>query len=83
MIPSILNFQLPGVDADAFLLANKDKLMAARGSACTTGSMDTSHVLKAMGLRAEEAERSVRFSWGPDTPTLANTFLKDALSEFI
>ena len=80
LLPNILNFQLPNIDADAFLLANKNNLLAARGSACTSRTKDTSHVLNAMGLKPEETERCLRFSWSHMTPRIDKHFLKDALS---
>lgn len=40
------------------------KVSASDGSACTSGQMGVSHVLKALGLTTAQAERSVRFSFG-------------------
>lgn len=39
-------------------------LALASGSACVSGSRDPSHVLQAMGLSAEDAHASIRFSLG-------------------
>ena len=58
------NFALPGRDAQG-LLAGLDRLGVACsiGSACTSGEVDASHVLRAMGVGDEEARSSLRFSF--------------------
>ena len=54
---------LPGVEAGPLLLLlDKAGLYASAGSACTTGSVHPSHVLRAMGFPPERAKSSVRFS---------------------
>lgn len=54
-----------GVEAEGILLLlDRAGICASSGSACTSGSMQPSHVLTAMGLKAEEARSSVRFSLG-------------------
>ena len=40
------------------------KLSASNGSACSSGEISVSHVLKAIGLTHSEADRCVRFSFG-------------------
>jgi cysteine desulfurase len=53
------------VEAEAILLMlDRAGICASSGSACTSGSMQPSHVLTAMGLRAEDARSSIRFSVG-------------------
>lgn len=65
-------FTVDGADSVA-LLANLDLLgvCASSGSACASGSVEPSHVLRAMGLSREEASSLVRFSLGRET-TLAD-----------
>ena len=63
-LPNTTNFALPGYDA-AGMLAGLDRLGVAcsLGSACTSGQVDASHVLQAMGLSEDEARASLRFSF--------------------
>jgi cysteine desulfurase len=49
------------------LLLDQAGVCVSSGSACTTGSLDPSHVLTAMGCSAARARGSVRFSLGLDT----------------
>jgi len=52
-----------GIDADALLL-NLPDVMLGTGSACTSGAIEPSHVLQAMGLSREDAYSTVRVSLG-------------------
>jgi cysteine desulfurase len=63
-LPNTTNFALPGFEAQG-LLAGLDRLGVACsvGSACTSGEVDASHVLRAMGVGDEEAKASLRFSF--------------------
>ena len=63
-VPNIVSFRLPGIDGDAALLALKDVVAAATGSACTSARVEPSHVLRAMGLSDRETNESMRWSWG-------------------
>lgn len=61
----IVNVSFSRVDGEALLL-NLDlaDVAASSGSACSSGSLDPSHVLAAMGLGREQAQGAVRFSLG-------------------
>jgi len=63
-LPNTTNFALPGCEAQG-LLAGLDRLGVACsvGSACTSGEVDASHVLRAMGVGDDEARSSLRFSF--------------------
>jgi cysteine desulfurase len=63
-VPSILNVSFPGVPAER-LLMNLDMMgiQASSGSACTSGSLQPSHVLLAMGLPEDRVRSAVRFSF--------------------
>lgn len=62
--PHVLNVTFPGVDSEALMIALRDDMAISNGSACTSTSYDASHVLIAMGLSEDEANESVRLSWG-------------------
>ena len=62
-LPNTVNFAFDFVEAEAvLLLLDQKNICASSGSACTTGSLDPSHVLKAMGLTPARARGAVRFS---------------------
>jgi cysteine desulfurase len=64
-LPNTTNISFRGVEAEGVLmLLDQAGVCASSGSACTTGSMDPSHVLTAMGCSASRARASVRFSLG-------------------
>ncbi|WP_342239844.1 cysteine desulfurase family protein [Inquilinus sp. OTU3971] len=65
-LPGCLNVSLPGLDA-ADLLLDLPDLALSTGSACSTGSPEPSHVLRAIGLSPEAAHGSLRFGLGRGT----------------
>ena len=64
-IPTVLNVAFPSGN-DSMLLFNLDiaGISASGGSACTSGSLNTSHVLEGIGLPSSKAQNSIRFSFG-------------------
>ncbi len=64
-LPNTTNIAFDDVEAEAVLLAlDQVGICASSGSACTTGSLEPSHVLTAMGVRPDRARGSVRLSLG-------------------
>lgn len=64
-LPNTSNIAFEFVEAEAVLmLLDQKRICASSGSACTTGSLDPSHVLTAMGLSPMRARGCVRFSLG-------------------
>lgn len=63
--PHVSNVRFPKISGDS-LLINLDRrgVLASLGSACSSGSINPSRVLMAMGLSASEALSSIRFSFG-------------------
>ena len=67
-LPNTSNLTFGGIDAEtALLLFDKEGLCCSAGSACTSGSINPSHVLTAMGVSRDEARASLRFSFGRNT----------------
>jgi cysteine desulfurase len=62
-VPGIVNVGFAGLDGETLLLA-LDDLAVSTGSACTTLSVEPSHVLRAMGVPHDLAHASIRFSLG-------------------
>jgi cysteine desulfurase len=66
--PNTTNLVFPGVEGEALLIALDLKgLACSTGAACSSGAVEPSHVLTAIGLPAEEARASLRFSLGRHT----------------
>jgi cysteine desulfurase len=67
-IPNTTNICFPGVDGEALLIALDLKgLSCSTGAACSSGAVEPSHVLIAIGLTPAEARSSLRFSLGRPT----------------
>jgi cysteine desulfurase len=62
-LPHNLNVSFAGVEAEA-LLMSLPKIAASTGSACSSASVEPSHVLRALGLPDDAARSSVRFGLG-------------------
>ncbi|WP_421874625.1 cysteine desulfurase DndA [Mycolicibacterium wolinskyi] len=62
-VPHTLNFSVPGVDAEAAIVALKDVVAVSNGSACTSQKYEPSHVLVAAGLPQTQIDGALRFSW--------------------
>ena len=63
--PHILSVSIPGTDSESLLMALDLKGIAASGgSACQSGSVAGSHLLKAMGVRPDLASAAIRMSLG-------------------
>lgn len=62
-LPNTSSLIFPEVDADALLL-NLPAVMMGTGSACTSGAIEPSHVLQAIGVGRDDAFRTVRASLG-------------------
>jgi cysteine desulfurase len=66
-LPNTTNIGFDGVEAEAILLLlDREGICASSGSACTTGSIEPSHVLQAMGVPLSRSKGSLRFSLGLD-----------------
>ena len=83
--PGNLNIRFDGYAAEDILAAVQPNLAASTGSACTTGTPEPSHVLSAMGLSANQANSSIRFSLGrfniDEDVEVATKLVRKALSQ--
>jgi cysteine desulfurase len=69
-VPNTTNIYFDGIDGEALVIALDLKgLAVSTGAACSSGAIEPSHVLTAMGLRPDRAKASIRFSLGKQTVT--------------
>lgn len=62
-LPNTISLTIPGVDVDALLLSMPE-IMLGVGSACSSGALEPSHVLQAIGLSRSAAASTIRLSLG-------------------
>ena len=63
-MPHVTNISFGYIDGDNLMMGINKNIAISAGSACTSASMEPSHVLKAMGLGDSLAHSSLRFSLG-------------------
>jgi len=63
-LPHVLNISFKYVESEGLMLACNKNIAVSSGSACTSASIEPSHVLKAMGLDDDLAHNTLRFSLG-------------------
>jgi cysteine desulfurase len=69
--PHLLSVAVPGADSEALLMhLDLAGVAASSGSACSTGAVEPSHVLVAMGVSRELALGTIRFSFGRESSQL-------------
>jgi cysteine desulfurase len=67
-VPNTTNIHFDHIDGEAMVIALDLKgLAVSTGAACSSGAIEPSHVLVAMGLRNDQARASIRFSLGKQT----------------
>jgi len=83
-LPNTSNILFRGVSAEALVIALDMRQMAvSTGAACSSGSLEPSHVLLAMGLSRDEARSSIRFSFGRYSTAAEISALADAVVESV
>ncbi len=63
-LPGVTNLSFNNIEAEGLMMRFNKYVAASSGSACTSASLEPSHVLKAMGLSDEQAFSTVRFGLG-------------------
>lgn len=83
-LPGIVNIGFACIETESLLLLLDQRgICASSGSACTSGSLEPSHVLLAMGLSPDEANGSIRFSLGRQTTDEQIDTLLDLLPDLV
>jgi cysteine desulfurase len=63
-LPNIINVSFEHVSSDALIIALRDEVAIASGSACNSGAVEASHVLRSMGIEGDRLYGAVRISFG-------------------
>lgn len=83
-LPNNINFSFRFIEGEGMLISLDLKgICASSGSACTSGSLDPSHVLLAIGLPHEIAHGSLRMTLGADTTREDIDYTVDCLKEIV
>ncbi len=83
-LPHIAHISIPGLEGEPMLLGLDFKgICASSGSACSSASIEPSHVLLAMGMSHELAQGSLRFSFGKDSNQDDVEYTVNALSDVV
>ena len=83
-LPSNVSFCFEGVEGESLLLLLDDKgISASSGSACTSGSLDPSHVLLAIGRVHDVAHGSLRLTLGDDATEEEVDYMIEAVSDVV
>lgn len=83
-LPGNVNISFHGAEGEALLLnLDEQGICASSGSACTSGSLDPSHVLLGIGLPAEVAHGSLRFTLSDETTDEDINYLLEKVPEVV
>jgi len=83
-LPGNVNVSFKGIEGESLLLMlDMKNIQASSGSACTSGSLDPSHVLLAIGLKHEIAHGSLRISYGECNTKEDADYIVDSLKEIV
>src|SRR5438105_1622065 len=83
-VPNTTNIYFDGIEGEALVIALDLKgLAVSTGAACSSGAIEPSHVLTAMGLRPDLARASLRFSLGKQTTEADVDFALQLLPETV
>jgi cysteine desulfurase len=83
-VPNTTNISFDGIEAESLLIAlDLEGVAVSTGSACSSGSLEPSHVLRAMGGSNARTRNSLRFSLGPENTGADVDFVLDVLPRLV
>ncbi len=83
-VPNTTNIGFEGIEAESLLIAlDLEGVAVSTGSACSSGTLEPSHVLKAMGCSAHHTQNSLRFSLGAGTTATEIDTVIDVLPRLV
>ena len=83
-LPNTLNLGFEFVEGESLLISlDLEGIAVSTGSACSSGSLKSSHVLRAMKIPPELAQGSIRFSLGPENTEKEVEYVLDVLPEIV
>ena len=83
-VPNTTNISFEGIEAESLLIAlDLEGVAVSTGSACSSGSLEPSHVIKAMGLPHHRGTSSIRFSLGLGSTEADVDFVAATLPELV
>ena len=83
VLPHVLNFSVEGISSEAAMVALRNLVAISNGSACSSARYEPSHVLRAMGLGADDLEGAMRFSWCHMTPSVDWQAVRGVFESFL
>ena len=83
LLPGCLNLSFAYVEGESLLMGINNELAVSSGSACTSASLEPSHVLRAMGVGDELAHSSIRFGIGRSTTEEEIDYAADRIIETV
>ena len=82
-LPHNLNVRFSGIEGKAIINTISDRVAISAGSACTTQTVEPSHVLLAIGLSEEEAHQSIRLGLGRPTTDEETSYAADVILDAV
>lgn len=83
-VPNTTNISFEGVEAESLLIAlDLEGIAVSTGSACSSGTLEPSHVLRAMGLPAHRTQNSIRISLGAGNTSEQVDYLVERLPKVV
>jgi cysteine desulfurase len=83
-VPNTTNISFDGVEAESLLIAlDLEGIAVSTGSACSSGTLEPSHVLRAMGLATHRTQNSIRLSLGAGNTDAEIDYLLEKLPKVV